>query len=148
MVRLRIPDPLATAAGLDAEFALRCESVPWIFDVPKSASARADIDLRSETLCTLEGNLSDGVYIKQGIAELLLEPPIALVTATSGVQSGSFKIVARRPGRYRILVNAGPDIGESKVITDLIDLVPGRNEWKRDLPADLRKLAGIRLDHP
>lgn len=148
LLRLRIPEPMATAVGFDAQFVERCEKVPWIFDVPKSSTARADIDLRTETLCTLEAHVSVGDYIKGGFAQLVLEPPLALVTATCGVASERFEFVARRPGRYRIVVHAGPDIGEPKVITDIVELVPGKTLWKRDLPADQWKGDGIRLDRP
>ena len=122
------------------------KDVPWIFDVSSGASAHANIDLRTETLCTLEGLISVGDDIPVGRAQLLLEPPLALATAFGSVEAGRFELVARRPGRYRIAVNAGADEFESKVITELIDLAPGKNEWKRELPADQWRGDGIRLD--
>ncbi len=146
LVKLRIPGTIASDVGFDSPFLERCIDVPWIFDVPKGATARADIDLRTETLCTLDGTLTVGDNIKEGYAQLLLEPPLALTTAFGGVEAGRFELVARRPGRYRLLINAGPGHDQYKVITDLIDLVPGKNQWHRDLPVDQWDGNGIRID--
>lgn len=147
MVALRVLNP--AAVGLDGPGIQRCADVPWIFDAPRASTAHVELDLRSETLCTLDGALKVGDLIRTGSAELLLEPPLALSTSLSGVGAeGRFLLRARQPGRYRLVIRAGPTAGADKPVTDVVELAPGANTWKRELAPESWQARGVRLDKP
>lgn len=124
------------------------ESHPFVVEVEEEKTTACDIALGADPLCILEGRLTAGDKIREGYGKLLLEGPYALDVSFSGVdERGRFRLVARRPGTYRLLLHAGPGHYQYSLVTDLVGLTPGTTTWERDLPVE-RWSEGVRLDRP
>jgi hypothetical protein len=75
--------------------------------------------------------------IREGYAYLLLTGAQRLRIASSDVDSeGRFELSTRAPGRYRLVVHAGPQHHRYRLVTDLVTLVPGETVWERSLTLD------------
>lgn len=121
--------------------------VPHVLDIEAGRTTRHDIDLGTGKLCRLRGRLSVGNKIREGYCRLLTEGSYALEVSSSGVdEKGGFEVVAREPGIYRLVIDAGPGHHQYKTVTDLVELSSGENTWERDLPISLWEGRGIRLD--
>jgi hypothetical protein len=153
LVALDVPRGVASELGWDDERVKRCREVPWVFDVAADATTRASIDLRDEALLRLRGSLPTslrGSSHHRAYAQLFLEPPLALQIGFTGIgDDGGFELVARTPGRYRLVIHAKPGgRSGSGVITDLVDVTSENGEWKRELPPEALQGQSVRLDPP
>ena len=128
---------------------IEAESHPHVVTVKEGETTHFDPTLGRDEVCVLEGRLSVGDEIREGYAKLMLERPLALDLDLASLEDGGrFRLIAREPGIYRLVVDAGPGHHSYKSVTDLVELVPGANKWERDLPVVFWQGEGVRLDRP
>src|SRR5262249_31924793 len=98
-------------------------------------------------VCLLRGRLQVANQIREGYAYLILIGDQALRISTGGVDSqGRFELTTRVPGRYRLVINAGPEHHEYRLVTDIRTLSEGMTSWERTLTINEWKENGTRLD--
>jgi len=126
-----------------------CRETPFVFEEREGAITNADLDLHQPCgSCRLRGKLTVGDQITEGYVYLLLLGPQVMRFANGGVDSeGRFELATRAPGRYRLVVHAGPGHHRYRLVTDLVTLVPGETVWERSLTLTEWKEDGVRLDH-
>ena len=149
LLHLKIGGTVANRLGYSAEQVAAYDSIPWVVDVVEGGSTASPIDLARADVCRLDGRIQVGNKISEGYCKLLLEGPVQLDVAFGGIDrggDGKFTLATRTPGKYRVVINAGPGHYQYKVITDLVDLAPGLNAWEKNLTVDRWEGAGIRLD--
>ena len=130
-----------------SETKVEAESYPHVLEVEDEKTTYYDITLGADQMCLLEGRLSVGDKIREGYCELLLEGPYALDLAFSELDDeGRFRLIARKPGTYRLVINAGPGHHQYKTVTDLVELTRGTTTWERDLSPNLWNGMSLRLD--
>jgi hypothetical protein len=146
LVRVQPSGTLLSDLGW-SETKIEAESHPYAVTVEDQGITYLDIALGRDEPCVLEGRISVGDMFLVGYSQLLLEGPSALTLDLCTVdEHGGFRLMARSPGTYRLVINVGPGHHQYKPITDLVELVPGTTAWQRDLPVDQWTGEGIRLD--
>jgi hypothetical protein len=146
---LKVPGTLASDLGWSTERVDEYAKIPRVIKIEKGVTTHSTLDLKSDDVCRLEGHLHVGNMIQEGYCTLELDGPLALRASFGGIdRSGdkSFRLATRTPGRYRLVIQAGPGHHQYKTITDLVDLKPGLNTWEKDLPESEWNGKGIRLD--
>jgi hypothetical protein len=134
--------------GWSVEDGKTCLSLPHVFELAEGRTTRGDVALETPGgTCRLRGMLSVGDQIREGYAYLLLNGAQRLRIASAGVDAeGRFQLATRAPGRYRLVVHAGPGHHRYRLVTDLVTLAPGETVWERSLTLIEWKEEGVRLD--
>jgi len=146
LVKVSVPRTTAFELGWSGERRVECEQLPFVAIVRDGVTTKMTFDL-DRPLCVLEGRFTVEEQILGGDCMLLLEGPQALRIARAYLDTeGRFRLTAREPGTYRLAIDAGSGHYGSKIVTDLVRLQPGDNEWIRELPGELWKGKGVRLD--
>jgi hypothetical protein len=149
LLHLRVPGTLATDLGWSAERVDEYAKIPFVIQVEQGVTTHSSLDLTLDDACRLEGHLHVGNMIQEGYCTLELDGPLSLRASFGGIdRSGdkAFHLAVRTPGRYRLVIQAGPGHHQYKTITDLVDLKPGMNVWEKNLPESQWDGKGIRLD--
>ncbi|NOT28874.1 MAG: carboxypeptidase regulatory-like domain-containing protein [Planctomycetes bacterium] len=134
--------------GWSTEDGRTSRATPHVVEVVEGGTTSADVNLATPGgACRLRGTLVVEDQIREGYAYLLLTGAQRLRIASGGVDSeGRFELATRAPGRYRLVVHAGPKSNRYQLVTDLVTLVPGETVWERSLTLDEWKKPGVRLD--
>jgi hypothetical protein len=123
------------------------ESAPFECRITEGATAALDLDLDEPPACRLAFRLTVGGEVYVAGIKLRTESMPSLVVDTGSFRGdGWIDLVARRPGRYRVIWRGGPGHHQSKKVTDVVDLVAGDNVWEHDLSPDRWQGEGISLE--
>jgi hypothetical protein len=125
-----------------------CIGTPHVFEIAEGRTTTGEVKLETPGgTCRFRGTLAVGDQIREGYAYLLLTGAQRLRIAFAGVDAeGRFELATRAPGRYRLVVHAGPGHHQYRLVTDLVTLAPGETVWKRNLTLTEWKEEGVRLD--
>lgn len=134
--------------GWSVEDGKTCLATPDVFELVEGRTTTSDVGLEAPGgTCRLRGTLAVGDQIREGYAYLLLTGAQRLRIASAGVDAeGRFELAARAPGRYRLVVHAGPGHHQYRLVTDLVTLAQGETIWERSLTLTEWKEEGVRLD--
>jgi hypothetical protein len=123
------------------------ESAPFPCRVEEGLTAALELDLDEPPACHLAFRLTVDGDVYRASVELRTESLPSLVVDTGSVRDdGWIDLVAREPGRYRVIWRGGPGHHQSKKVSGVVDLTPGENVWEHDLSPERWRGEGVSLE--
>jgi hypothetical protein len=143
-----LPPGVLQELGWSAQHLEECLATPHVFELTEDRTTTGDVLLETPGgICRLRGRLTVGDRIREGYAYVLLTGAQRLRIAFASVDvEGRFELTTRAPGRYRLVIHAGPGHHQYRLVTDLVTLTPGETVWERSLTLTEWKEEGVRLD--